>query len=402
MVESSEDLRSLKRAFAVFENLQHVQILRLQDQADRALLDYLEELDDQPSDLVNLDWRIACTHAVKTIGQALLHSTSSFSRFSGPMMDPGSALVLKQTTSLNVCTLSSRLTCLELHFNAGFNLNDQMRDLSERFRTVFMSAKNMQAVHIGFPSRLPLDLRLEDIFHGVKWEKLRAFGIQGWRLESHEIIDLARRHRQTLRGLRLRDVFLREGNMWKDILGMLRAEMDNLDWVSLRRINYAKRIDEEWANSIEITDNQLFPNSDSDDDFTHHLSDEDLDHDLDDEHSFGNGHDHESDHPDDDISSDGHDSDYDSDHGPHANELALSPDTPASAPWSFTSLGVPVVDMEDWRKAAEEGILPPHSAEDLGDNGIVVLPEQRKFWEAWVVSGKRRERNGDRGRYRCE
>jgi hypothetical protein len=215
----------------------------------------------------------------------------------------------------------------------------------------------MEAVHLGFPSRLPLDLALEDIFHNVHWEKLRAFGIQAWRLDSREIIDFARRHRRTLRGLRLRDVLLKEGSMWKDVLSMLRDEIDNLEWVSLRRIDYSSAFDEKWATSADVSDVHSFPNSDSEDDdlfdpYDHNIT-------ADDESSIGDESDGLSSHNDDD--------------GPRANQIELSPDTAVSA-MSYLS---------QWESLASL------SAEELGDNGSNVEYRQRKFWEHWVISKSR-------------
>ena len=350
IIRSGEDVRILKKAMAAFTSLQHVQILRLQNEADRYLLDCIQENGGSAMPLVDLRWMPACTHATRTIGEALFYARSPFSRFSGPMMNPQSALGIKDNVPQSVSALAQRLTCLELHFDDGLNLNEKMRELSSLFRTVFSAARNLNAVHIGFPSRFPLDLRLEDIFHHVHWEKLRAFGIQAWRLEADEIIALARRHSKTLKGLRLRDVQLKEGSMWKDVLAMLRAEMDQLDWVSLRRVDYAVHFDELWSDSIEVPDDPPGGASDSDDedDFPTHISvqeDEgDSGEDASDEHS-----------------------DAHTDYGPEADEIALSPDTPASLPFCTC-----------FRNTAG-------SADDLGDNGQFVVYQQRKMWEKWVV-----------------
>lgn len=332
---------------AAFTSLQHVQILRVQDEADRHLIDFLREREGSGAPLIELQWTPACVHASKTIGEALVETRSPFSRFSGPMMNTQSALAIKKSIPQTVSVLASRLTCLELHFDDGLNLNESMRELSDLFRTVFSAAKNLQALHIGFPSRLPIDLRLEDIFHNVQWERLRAFGVQAWRLESGEIINLARRHSKTLRGLRLRDVHLKEGSMWKDVLAMLRSEMELLDWVSLRRVDYSKHFDELWAGTMEVADDPPAGASDSDDedDFPTHFSVSD----------------------DDEEDSDYH-SDADTDHGPEANELALSPDTPISLTCCTCSRS-----------------SYPASADDLGDNGSFVLYHQRKLWEKWVI-----------------
>ena len=335
-----------------FRALQHVQILRLQDEADRCLLEYLSDNGDSATRFVDLRWSLACIHATRTLCQALLESKSQFSRFSGPMMNPGTFAPGRHFPSI-VSSLSERLTCLELHFDMGADLDSRMKELAGLFQVVFHAAKNMQAVHIGFPARQPLRLGLEELFHGVHWEKLRAFGVQSWRLDAEEIIRLAARHRKTLRGLRLRDVQLKQGSMWKDVLAMLRDQMEQLEWVSLRRIDYSNHFDEMWVGSMEVPDDPPGGASDSDDeDFPSHVS-------IEDDATF-------SEHDDDDIGSST--SDAHTDDGPNANEFAISPDTPASNLFCTCSQN-----------------SYPASADDLGDNGTFVVYQQRKLWEKWVV-----------------
>ena len=353
IVESGEDVKVLRKAMVAFRSLQHVQILRLQDEADRCLLDYIHENGEEFARLVDLKWTPACTHATRTVGEALSYSRSPFSRFSGPMMNAESALAFRNIIPKSLDFLAERLTCLELHFEDG-PLWDRMVELSGVFKHVFSAARNMQAVHIGFPSRRPLDLRLETLFNGVHWEKLRAFGVQAWRLDAEEIINLARRHRKTLRGLRLRDVMLREGSLWKDVLYMLREEMELLEWVSLRRINYSNHFDETWANSMEVPDYPPGSGSDSDDEANFHAH-VDME-----EEDDGYTHDWE------EISDE--QSVADSDQGPEANDIALSPDTPASLPFCTCSRS-----------------SYPATADDLGDNGKMVIYQQRKLWEKWVI-----------------
>ena len=355
ILRSGEDVRILKKAMTAFATLQHVQILRLTDEADQRLLKMLEGdgSDAAPSGqpVVDLRWSPACYHATKTIAEALTSTQSSFNKFSGPMMSPQSMLAIQSNIPQTFSLLASGLTCLELHFEDGADLNTRVQELSGLLRAVFSAAKNLQAVHIGFPSRTPLDLNLEDIFHDIKWDKLRAFGVQACRLEAREIIWLVRRHSKTLRGLRLRDVLLKEDSMWKDVLQVLRTEMEQLDWVSLRRIDYSNHFDDSWEGSMEVPDDIAFGSSDSDDedDFPSHLSDADFD-----------------------DSDDGSDerSNADTDHGPNANELALSPDTPVSLRFCTCSNGS--------RRL---------SADDLGDNGHSVTYPQRKMWEKWVIGG---------------
>ena len=384
LVATGEDLRVLKGAMVAFRSLQHVQILRLQDEADRHLMGFLNDADppepqdpglvEQPAQpLVDLKWTPACTRATQTIGQALVSARSPFSRFSGPMMSAQSALVLSGSSALPgaVPALAERLTCLELHLEDGAVLGERLLELSGLFKQVFSAAKHMQAVHIGFPTHRPIGIPLERIFNEVRWEKLRAVGVQSWRLEADEIIALARRHRKTLRGLRLRDVLLRDGSRWADVLGMLREEMELLEWVSLRRIDYSDHFDEMWAGSMEVPEYPAGNGSDSDDEDGFHAhvdSDGDEhDHDSDELHEY----DEHDEHDDGDWDGDsiGVISNADTDHGPDANALPLSPDTPPS------SLPYCTCSHSSY----------PASADDLGDNGRSVLYQQRKFWEKWVI-----------------
>lgn len=353
----AEDTRVLQKAMAAFVSLQHVQILRLQDEADRMLLEALQKSGLPQASMIDLRWTPACVHATSTVAQALLHARSPFSRFSGPMMNSQSALVIKDRIPQTVTLLASRLTCLELHFDDTEALEERMRAASQLFKTVFAAAQNLQALHVGFPSRSPVDLGLEEIFHSIHWEKLRAFGIQAWRLTGDEIIELARRHSRTLRGLRLRDVQLREGSMWKDVLAVLRTEMEHLDWVSLRRVDYAKHFDELWADSMEVGDGSLGGSeSDEQDDFPPPWSVPGSD--------TGSGYDNDAD----DYDSENEHSIADTDHGPEANEIALSPNTTASLPFCTCSRS-----------------SDPAGADDLGDNGSFVIYQQRKMWEKWVI-----------------
>ena len=352
-MDSGEDVRILNKAMLVFRGLQHVQILRLQDEADRCLIDYVQEDPEEHKQLVDLRWSSACMHASRTVGNALAQARSSFSRFSGPMMNAESALALSNNVPENLGFLAERLTCLELHFEDGIGLREKMLELSSIFKHVFLAAKNMQALHIGFPSRTPLSIRLETLFHDIHFEKLRAFGVQAWRLGADEIIHLARRHQKTLRGLRLRDVLLLEGSLWRDVLQMLREDMEMLEWVSLRRIDYSQHFDDMWAGSVEVPD---YPPSGSDSDveesFQAHL---DIDEDEPNEN-------HDWDNYSDDQST------ADTDHGPEAEQIALSPDTPASVPFCTCSKNSYSATVED-----------------LGDNGRFVVHQQRKLWEKWVI-----------------
>jgi len=360
IVKTGEDARVLKLAIRAFTSLQHVQILRVQDQQDASLISYIRN-HDELNHLVELRWPPACLHSTKTIGTALLESRSPCSRFSSPMLSPQSVLGAANSPPTTLGLLAERLTCLELHFDDPTDLDSRMRELSPLSKAIFTAAKNIEAVHIGFPSHRPLTLRLEEIFHNVTWEKLQAFGIQAWRLDAEEIIGLARRHRETLRGLRLRDVLLKEGSRWKDVLAYLRDDMVKLDWVSLRRIDYEKHFDESRIFGAEIPDEPLVGSDSSDEE------DWDTYEDIQDDASNVQA-DSEPDGSNHSAADSESDSDSDTDEPEQGGALhfpPMSPDTPASVPWCCNG------HME--------------SMDVLGDDGILVTNNQRKFWERWVV-----------------
>jgi len=210
--------------------------------------------------------------------------------------------------------------------------------------------------------------------------KLRAFGIQAWRLDGDEIIKLARRHRRTLKGLRLRDVLLKEGSKWRDVLAMLRVEMEMLDWVSLRRAGYAAHFDQYVAGTVELHNDEHhgggeIPPSDSDDeweenaeaDHQHHVDqDEDENEEIDGSSGSEIDDDDDYDNGDDDDDDESVVNSEASDNGPEANDLRL--DSPASVPYCTCGR----VGWSD-------------DPDDLGDNGVNVSYSQRKMWEQWVI-----------------
>ncbi|KAK1028887.1 hypothetical protein LTS16_020191 [Friedmanniomyces endolithicus] len=245
-----------------------------------------------------------------------------------------------------------------------------MSELSDLFRTVFSTAVNMQAVHVGFPSHRPLTLRLKDVFHNVTWEKLVAFGVQGWKLDAEEIIDLALRHRERLKGLRLRDVLLKDGSAWKDVLSVLRDSMYRLEWVSLRRIGYARHFDEVWlAAGAEVPEDPPPGESDSDESVE------------DDEPIAGSSMGHTATNraveSDDDFEQSGReiDSDDEREPEPESNDmdfpLLTSLDTPSSAPWCNCNGASHVDSVEDLN---DDG----HT---VGDDGYTIPNFKRKAWE---------------------
>ncbi|KAK3113855.1 hypothetical protein LTR53_008430 [Teratosphaeriaceae sp. CCFEE 6253] len=372
IVESEEDVRVLKKAIASFTTLQFVQLLRITDEEDRALLSYIR-LHEDIRPLIELEWAPACSHGSRTIGTALLHSNVPWSRFSSPTLSPQSATFLASYRPQSLSTLAARLTCLTLHIDDGSDLDQKMSELSDLFRTVFSTAVNMQAVHVGFPSHRPLTLRLEDVFHNVKWDKLVAFGVQGWKLDAEEIVKLALRHKDRLKGLRLRDVLLKDGSMWSDVLRVLRESMSRLEWVSLRRIGYARHFDDRWlAAGAEVPEDQ--PPGESDSDTSNDEADSVIAGSSSYHHVANGAVDSDAEHDDSES-----EVDSDDEPGPEANDMDFpplgSPDTPASAPWCSCNGHGNVASVEDLH---DDG----HT---VGDDGYTIPNSRRKAWEKWAV-----------------
>lgn len=293
-----------------------------------------------------LDWEPACSRAVTNLGLSLLASDCTSVRFVGPQIDPNATAKLLQTPSATLSNLGARLTCLDVTFYAKTDITSHMDVLSQAFHEFFHAAKNLETIHFGFATAVPLDLSLDRVFHNIQWKRLRTLSIQGWRLTSHEIITLVRRHRRQLRDIRLVGVFLRGGGHWLDVLSVLHDEMDEIERINLREINYASHADA-----------------------THGLN------------GHGNG-------------SAGNQNPLSIHFNHNIMAHALSGPSP-----SFYHQ--PVLNTDHLTSASRgctrhsfhasilEG-LRNRSVDELGDNGVYVTHEQRQLWEAWVLSSTRK------------
>jgi hypothetical protein len=337
LVNTNHDLTQLRAAIAAFSALQEMKLLRLQDEADEELLYFIrDQAIGHISSDAHFDWESACSRAVTNLGIALLDSQRTSIRFIGPQISPEATLQLLKAPSTTLAAMGSRLSSLDINFHAHIDITTTMSDLSPVFHRFFTEAKNLVAIHIGFPTKIPLNLDLETIFHGIRWKTLRTLSLQGWRLGADEIITLARRHRHQLREFRLYAIYLRDGGRWRDVLCMLRAEMERLARLDLREIDYAANFDALGIDSgVEIFDP----------------------------------------HPT----------------GPISSSVSVATGTsPPEAPLlaTFGTNGhhralVPGDRRRSWEKVRGLGV------EELGDDGIRVYRDQVHLWEAWVLSGLR-------------
>ncbi|KAF9888803.1 hypothetical protein FE257_008379 [Aspergillus nanangensis] len=335
IVERNHDLVLLRRAISAFSSLQQIKLLRLQDGADEQVLDHVREQSLQET--VRLDWEPACTRAVTSLGVSLLESSCTSVGFVGPQMSPEATVRLSQTPKTALTALGARLTSLDVTFHSAKDMETRMGAISDVFHDFFLAAKNLTAIHLGFPAHRPLDLSLEQIFHHVIWKGLRTLSIQGWRLRSSELISLIRRHRHQLRDIRLTSIYLHDDQgQWRDVLAVLHDEMDHLERIDLREIDYAVH-----------SDSRHVLNSNGN----------------------GNGHNHQYPsivaHPAPDLS---------------PRHIVLNIDYMFFAPRGHTRRSFTAATLESLQKL---------TADDLGDDGLSVHHEQRVFWEAWVLSSSR-------------
>jgi hypothetical protein len=205
--------------------------------------------------------------------------------------------------------------------------------------------------------------------------KLVALGVAGWDLTSEEIINLALRHKEKLKGLRLRDVHLKEG-MWKDVLRTLKYSMERLRWVSLRRIGYVPQFDEIENGGAEVPDDQpwALSESESEDDDNDAAPGPSEPHRRENGHVIApglsnglqsNGHLNSDDEFDSDESDDQHEDEN------NATEFPVLDSPTISAPAPFDDL------TDDWL---------PYPTDELDDDGSAISNTKRKAWEQWVVS----------------
>lgn len=242
------DLIILKKAMRAFIALQSIQLLSVMVHKDIVLRNLASSFDEW--EYIDCRWVPACHRAVKTLLEAVMYGKPPVSSFSSPTLSPQSLLEI--TSEMQPSGLAStnwrQLTHLDVTFDerpdrsyldaAGTRLKGHISPLSAFFKLFCSYTENLSTLYLRFTPGLPVRLPLDDVFHETAWRKLRVLGIGSWVLRAEEIINIAQRHRDTLKGLRLSEVYLMDGGRWKDVVAALKIHMKRLEWVGLQDIGY--------------------------------------------------------------------------------------------------------------------------------------------------------------------
>jgi hypothetical protein len=255
---------------------------------------------------------------------------------------------------------------------------------------------------VGFRRRMSAPLSL--LFHNVRFRRLVHLGLHMWDLDSDELIELLRRHRSTLRSIRLRHISLKQESNeknWEKVLRFIRVSFPDLEWISLRGISYDPRASAtthamgglHFAPAHQPYPLQLDNDTDSDsgisnfspngadnhdveagDDHDSSESEADVTDELDSSEAGSNDNNHNND-------DDEHDSDLEEEHQDLSFETSVSTDNTSLANFP--------------RPESERSIFNNMRGlhcdcgndfgwDDLDDNGISVTKEQWKKWGKWV------------------
>lgn len=375
------DVAAFSEAIKAFQYLQHVQLFRVQADLDERFITHFRRNVIVGGGLVSYEWMASTLYASTTLARAMigsgamLRADTPLSRISC-QLDPESATLLIQRSESATVLIAEHLECLSLRFELS-NSPGEIEMLGVTLRDLLRVSKNMVSLHIGFPQQ-PVALSLHSIFQCVQLDKIRVLSLDGWRLSGQQIVAITRQYKQTLRGLRLRGVLLdvepiehneEDGNgfIWRDVLVFLRNETQ-LQWISLRRINYAQYWDSIMAGARDVTD-------DGDD-----QSESEVEGTWDQDTTQDNADETIQEESEDDISEyeDDHSSDLNSEGGDNSiadSNLDSDHDIVPPARRARRQIGYP------WDQQCSCSGDP----ESLHDDGEFVEKAQWKFWEKWVL-----------------
>lgn len=381
ILDGRMDLNGLVYGFRAFrKSLQQIRFLKVVDQIDAGWARYLDTHPALAAEFRPLEWTVACEHAARTLTLAFLQSNAEkVNRLSSRFIDPQIPLELTPGSQATILRVASRLNSLELEFDNRPNIHENVLELSQLFQAVFNGAVNLQSLHVGF--RRAVSVPIEVVFHNVRWEKLSYVGLHMWKLESSELIRLLRRHRESLKHLRLRYIEIKDGT-WDEILRMIRLEL-SLKWISLRGICYSSTQAMGAMHFGHQGDND--PDSDPDDD---HWSESEY------EETYEGDEEEEreevSEHYDDETEESDDESDDNADNDDHDSDVGQTEQDVTESATLHPSISEPE-RLNDKPRRRASSTIPRCDCDngngwlDLDDNGIRVEKEQWKRWQEWVI-----------------
>ncbi|KAG0642592.1 hypothetical protein HOY80DRAFT_608844 [Tuber brumale] len=359
VMRGSYDLFVLKKAMKSFTSLQQIQLLSVMVHKDIVLRNLASGFDNW--EFIDCRWIPACSHAVETLLLAILYGKPPVNSFSSPTLSPQSLLATSSRMQQSALASFKQLSHLEVTFDerpdrsyldtATTHLRGHISPISEFFRQFCMCTVNLSTLYLRFTPGLPVRLPLEDVFHNTVWSKLRILGIGSWVLKAEEIIGIAKRHQGTLKGIRLSEVYLADGDRWRDVVIALKTHMKKLDCVSFQDIGYER----EYVRKVTYIETYSDTSSEEDEDDSLDMDAESI--------SSSSSHVHSSQAGDDVI---------------YGNVFTSSEDTGISSDTSSLGDGA----------NAGMGSLGEEECEfeeDLEDYGLTVSQAQRKHWERWIV-----------------
>ncbi|CUS08253.1 unnamed protein product [Tuber aestivum] len=360
VMRGSYDQFVLRKAMKSFTSLQQIQLLSVMVHKDIVLRNLASSIDNW--EFIDCRWIPACSHAVETLLLAILYGKPPVNSFSSPTLSPQSLLAIGSGMQQSALASFKQLSHLDVTFDerpdrsyldtATTQLRGHISPISEFFRQFCMCTVNLTTLYLRFTPGLPVRLPLEDVFHNTVWSKLRILGIGSWMLKAEEVIGIAKRHQGTLKGIRLSEVYLADGDRWRDVAIALNTHMKKLDWVSFQDIGY----ESEYVRKVAYVETYSDTSSEEDEDDSLEMDAESI--------SSSSSHVHPSQAGDDVI---------------YGNVFTSSEDAGISSDTS---------SLDGGANAGVGGLGEREECEpdeDLEDYGLTVTQAQRKHWERWIV-----------------
>ncbi|KAI5803861.1 hypothetical protein EDC01DRAFT_611607 [Geopyxis carbonaria] len=248
LMRDQYDLKVLKKALKAFTTLQEIQLLAIMVHKDIVLRNLASSFDNW--EFTDCKWIPACQHAVETLALAVATTNSPVSALCSPTMSPQSLILLSPKLRPGSDQLWKQLSYLEVTCDerpdrsyldtSGTILLGHNDAVAKMFQGFLHLALNLTTLYIRFTPGMPVRLPLKDAFHKITWPKLRVLGIGSWMLHADELIQIVRRHKNTLQGLRLSEVYLLNGDMWRDVVVAVKQDIPRIEWVGLHDISYER------------------------------------------------------------------------------------------------------------------------------------------------------------------